>query len=192
MGVFKYLQNLQRGDSKEYNNFVKNRLIQWRKEPTPLKIEHPTNLLSARRLGYKAKQGFVLIRVRLPRGQKRRPSIRHGRRSRHMRQRLVLKKSYQVLAEQRAVKKYPNLEVLNSYKVGKDGLNYWFEVILVDPQHSQIKSDKNISWISSGKHKGRVFRGLTSAGKKSRGMRGKGKGREKVRPSLGANKNLAK
>ena len=53
-------------------------------------------------------------------------------------------------------------------------------------------ADKDLNWISTGKHKGRVFRGLTSAGKKSRGMRGKGKGREKVRPSLGANKNLAK
>jgi len=36
------------------------------------------------------------------------------------------------------------------------------------------------------KHKGRVFRGKTSAGKSSRGLRNKGKGAEKLRPSLRA------
>jgi len=35
------------------------------------------------------------------------------------------------------------------------------------------------------------LRGLTSAGRKSRGLRGKGKGFEKIRPSLRANKRLS-
>jgi len=192
MALHKYLSKLTQSNSKEYKELIKNRLIEWRKESTPLRIEHPTNLVSARRLGYKSKTGFTLVRVRLDRGQKQRPSIRHGRRSVHFRQRLVLKKNYQWIAEERAAKKYQNLEVLNSYKVGKDGLHYWYEVILVDPQHPQIKKDKSVSWITTGHHKGRVYRGLTSAGKKSRALRGKGKGYEKARPSLGANKYRAK
>ena len=190
MGLYKYLNRITEQNDKSYSELVRNRLIVWRKETTPLRIEHPTDINSARRLGYKAKHGFILIRVRLPRGQKQRPQIKKGRRSAHLRQRLVLNKSYQWIAEERAVKNYPNLEVLNSYKVGKDGLHYWYEVILVDPNHPEIKADKEMSWISN--HKGRVYHGLTSAGRKSRGLRGKGKGYEKSRPSLRANKNRAR
>ncbi|MBS3152771.1 50S ribosomal protein L15e [Candidatus Woesearchaeota archaeon] len=192
MGLYKYIKKTNKKKPKEYSELIKKRLIEWRKESTPLKIENPTNVASARRLGYKAKHGFILIRIRIERGQKQRPSIRHGRRSAHFRQRLVLKKSYQWIAEERAAKKYPNLEVLNSYKIGKDGVHFWYEVILVDPNHPEIKSDKNISWIRLNKHKGRVYRGLTSAGKKSRSLRGKGKGFEKSRPSLGAHSYRAK
>ncbi len=192
MGLYKHLSNLHRERTDAYSDLVRVRLIEWRKEPTPLRIEYPTDLVSARRLGYKAKQGVILIRVRMPRGQKQRPSIRHGRRSAHMRQRLVLKKSYQWLAEARAVKNYPNLEVLNSYKVGKDGLHYWYEVILVDPKHPSVANDSHLGWISSGKHRGRVHHGKTSAARKSRSLLGKGKGHEKSRPSIRSNLSRAK
>ena len=55
-----------------------------------------------------------------------------------------------------------------------------------------IKSDRKINWICDSTHKGRVFRGLTSAGRKSRGLRNKGKGAEKIRPSIRANKGKGK
>jgi len=42
---------------------------------------------------------------------------------------------------------------------------------MVDPHHPAIKADKDINWICDKAHKGRVFRGLTSAGKKVRGLR---------------------
>ena len=71
-------------------------------------------------------------------------------------------------------------------------MNYWYEIILVDKSHPAIKADKKMSWVCSGKHKNRAFRGLTSAGRKSRGLRNKGKGAEKVRPSQRANKRTAK
>jgi len=92
-------------------------------------------------------------------------------------------KSLRLIAEERAARKFPNLEVLNSYWVGEDGRSKWFEVIMVDPHHPAVKSDKDINWICEKQHKGRVFRGLTSAGKKVRGLRNKGRGAEKVRPS---------
>ena len=92
--------------------------------------------------------------------------------------------NYQSVAKNRAAKKYPNCEVLNSYYVGQDGLNYWYEIILIDRANPSIVSDNKINWIIG--HKGRAERGLTSAGKRGRGLLRKGMGAEKLRPSLRA------
>ena len=161
-------------------------LKEWRESNAVVRVERPTRLDRARALGYKAKQGFVIARVRVMRGGRKRPRRNTGRRSKRQTIRKTLKMNYQWVAEQRTARHYPNLEVLNSYWLAKDGIYYWFEVIMVDPSRPEIKADKNISWILSKKHKGRVFRGLTSAARKSRGMAGKGKGYEKSRPSARA------
>ena len=192
MGLYKYLSKLNRERPKEWLKFHRTRLISWREEANVIRIDHPTNLLSARRLGYKAKQGYILARVRVHRGGKQRPMVNKGRRSRNFGQRLVMSKGYHGVAEQRAVKQFPNLEVLNSYKVGKDGLHYWYEVIMLDPNHPAVFKDFHTKWIASNKHTGRVYRGLTSATKKARGLGGKGKGYEKIRPSLKAHLRTGK
>lgn len=167
------------------------RLQQWRREGSVVRIHRPTRLDRARSLGYKAKQGFIVVRVRVRRGGRRKPRFKKGRRTAHMgMKRITPKKSLRWIAEERAARKYPNMEVLNSYWVGEDGRYKWFEVILVDRSHPAILNDRNISWIS--RQKGRVFRGLTSAGKRSRGLRKKGKGAEKIRPSIRANKRRGK
>ena len=57
------------------------------------------------------------------------------------------------MAEERANKRFPNLEVLNSYNVGKDGIYYWFEIILVDPMHPAIIKDVDLNWVSNPKHR---------------------------------------
>ena len=80
------------------------------------------------------------------------------------------------------------MEVLNSYWVGEDGKHKFFEVILVDPNHAAIQNDKDLNWICSNGHKGRAHRGLTSAGKRGRGLHKKGKGSEHTRPSRNANR----
>ena len=85
------------------------------------------------------------------------------------------------IAEERAARKFPNLEVLNSYYVGEDGVHKWYEIVMVDPHHPVIKKDKKINWICDPASRGRAFRGKTSAGKESRGLHGKGKGFEKSR-----------
>ncbi|MEK6852488.1 MAG: 50S ribosomal protein L15e [Nanoarchaeota archaeon] len=160
------------------------RLIEWRKTPAIVRVESPTRLDRAHALGYKAKQGFVIVRVKLKRGGRKRPRpTRKGRRSKRQTIRKILRMNYQWVAEQRAARKYKNLEVLNSYWVAKDGQHYFYEIIMVDPQHPQIKNDKKLKWLADGKHRGRAFRGLTSAARKSRGLRWKGKGTEKSRPS---------
>lgn len=169
----------------------KSRLIEWRKQNVVTRIEKPTRLDRARALGYKAKQGFVVVRVRVNKGGRDRERINKGRRPKRAGQLYFTpKKSLQWIAEEKAARKYPNLEVLNSYYVAEDGNYKWFEVILVDPSHPAIINDKEVGWIANGKHKGRVFRGLTSAGKKSRGLGNKGKGAEKIRPSIRANRRM--
>jgi len=169
-----------------------SRLIQWRREPVVLKVENPTRLDRARSLGYRAKKGFLIARVRLSRGGRKREKIRKGRRSKHFGRRKIVGKSYQWIAEERANKNFINLEVLNSYLLAKDGKNIWFEVILVDPERPEIKADHRINWINNPANRGRVFRGLTSAGRKSRGLLNKGIGAEKIRPSLASNQRRAK
>jgi large subunit ribosomal protein L15e len=192
MGMYKYIKKAYQERSAELENEIRKRQIDWRAENSVQRIERPTNLSSARRLGYRAKEGIMMVRVRLPRGGKQRPSIRHGRRSRNFGQRFVMGKGYQLMAEERANKRFPNLEVLNSYMAGKDGTSYWFEVILVDPVSPSIIKDKQLNWMSNPKHTGRVYRGLTSSGKKSRGLMYKGKGAEKHRPSMNAHLDRGK
>ncbi|MFH1787160.1 MAG: 50S ribosomal protein L15e [archaeon] len=168
-------------------------LIAWRKSDAIVRVERPTRLDRARSVGYKAKQGFVIVRARVKRGGRTRPRPAGGRRPTHAGiNRYSPKKSLQWIAEERVQRRYLNLEVLNSYYLAEDGKSAYFEVILIDPDHPAIKGDKNLAWIAEPQHKNRVFRGLTSAGKKSRGLRNKGKGAEKMRPSLAANKNRGK
>ncbi len=185
MGYIKYLKNLWKKPNEEEKELLKKRLIQFRREPALVRIPKPTRIDRARALGYKAKQGFIVVRQRVLRGGHRRPNDQKGRRPKHNTRRLVLNKSYQQICEERANKVYSNAEVLNSYFVAKDGKYIWYEVILVDRSHPQILKDNNLKNLV--KKKGRAFRGLTSAGRKSRHLDAKGKGTEKHRPSKSAN-----
>ena len=165
------------------------RLLTWRRDHTVTRLEHPTRLDRARAVGYRAKGGYILVRVRVRRGGQNKRAIIAGRRPKHKGiARMTLAKSLRRITEERAQKHYPNLEVLNSYWVGEDGKQKFFEVILVDPVHPEILADPKIAWIADPTHKGRVFRGLTSAGTEGRGLRWKGKGTERFRPSRARNR----
>ena len=191
MGMYKYINKLWKKPQTNMPELWRERLLKWRREPSTIRIERPTRIDRARSLGYKAKQGFIVVRQRVLKGGHRRPRIKGGRRSKHFRQRMNLDKAYKQIAEERANKKYPNCDVLNSYLVMRDGKYYWFEVILADRE--QVSKYKGMEWLARGKHRGRVFRGKTSEGKRGRGiLTHKGKGAEKLRPSLRAKKRLAK
>jgi large subunit ribosomal protein L15e len=181
MGLYQHLKTTFEKQPKDLLILHRSRLIEWRKEPVTIRIEKPTKLNRARALGYKAKPGFIIVRQRVLRGGRMRPRIRAGRRSKHMRHKKILSMSYQTVAEQRAASKYPNMEVLNSYLVGKDGESFWYEVIMLDKSHPAVFKDPHYSWVASPANRGRVFRGLTSSARKSRGLRNKGFGAEKVR-----------
>lgn len=193
MGYLKYVRDAWKKPRANMPELMKQRLIEWRKEPVTVRIQRPTRPDKARSLGYKAKQGYILVRQRIKRGSHVRPKAFKGRRPKKSKLKIDLAVTYQAIAEQRVADKYPNCEVLNSYYTGKDGMHYWYEIILVDKSHPAILKDKRTNWIGSKQHKGRAFRGLTTAAKRSRGMlTRKGKGAEKIRPSRRANKRMSK
>ena len=179
-GMYYYIKQAWKKPDK---TTLRERMIKWRKSGVFTKVDKPLRLDRARALGYKDKKGFVIIRVRIRRGGHKRPRPKKGRRSKRMHTRKTLGMNYKWIAESRAQKRYTNLEVLNSYLIGKDGIHYFYEIIMVDPSKPEIKNDKTINWI--GKHKKRALRGLTSAAKKSRGLRKKSR-EMKVRPSIRA------
>ena len=182
--IYNYIGDQWRSSSKEHKAVQKERLLKYRRDDSTTKIERPTRLDRARKLGYKAKQGYVLARTRIRRGGMRKHAITSGRRAKRAGiAKITMRKNLQMIAEERTSKKYPNLEILNSYWVAEDGRHKWYEMIMDDPNHPVIMADPKINWICNRAQKGRVHRGLTSAGKKSRGLMIMGKGAEKVRPS---------
>ncbi|MEM7825245.1 MAG: 50S ribosomal protein L15e [Candidatus Aenigmatarchaeota archaeon] len=172
--VKSFYQKIREGwKSKSLEEIIKMKLIEWRKQHTVERIERPTRLDRARALGYKAKKGFVLARAKVKKGGRRRKL--YGRRGRKPSKagliKFTPKKSLRQIAEEKAQRKFPNLEVLNSYYLAEDGTHKYFEVILVDPNHPNIKSDPKINWVCLSANRKRVLRGLTFAGKKSRGLK---------------------
>lgn len=165
---------------------LRKRMVEWRRSETIVTVDKPLRLDKAHALGYKAKKGIIVARIRILRGGHKRTRPNKGRRSKRMTIRKNIKMGYKEIAEQRVARKYPNMEVLNSYWIGKDGVNYFFEVILVDRSAPEIKNDKELGFIAYTKR--RAFRGLTSSGKKSRGLRNSTFKVPKVRPSIRANK----
>ncbi|MGA2874950.1 MAG: 50S ribosomal protein L15e [Nitrososphaerales archaeon] len=115
---------------------IRSRAIIWRRGPTVVRLERPTRLDRARSLGYKAKQGYVVVRIKITRGGMRQKRPTSGRRPKHLG---VLKIkghfSSQDTAERRVLEKYPNTELVGSYPVYEDGRFIWFEVMVVDVHH---------------------------------------------------------
>lgn len=139
----------KRPDDSYVGEVMKSRVILWRRQPSIVRIEKPTRLDRARGLGYKAKKGFVVVRARVRRGGRRKPRPVLGRRQKRMGvTKFTPAKSKRLIAEERAARKYPNLEVLNSYWVWQDGRYKWFEIVMVDPSHPAIKSDKDVGWVA--------------------------------------------
>lgn len=157
------------GGSIDWNKSVyKEKVRKWSKEQVVTRAERPSRLGRARSLGYRAKQGYLIARTRIGKGGRKRPTIRKGRKPSKSGLFFTTEQSLQAIAEKRVARKFPNMEVLNSYYIGESGTHRYYEVILVDPNHPSIKADPKISWV--GGQRKRVFRGLTSAGKKSRGL----------------------
>ncbi len=184
MGLTKYLREAWK---KPDMKLLRERMIEWRTGDSIVRVEHPLRIDRARSLGYKAKQGVVVVRVRIMRGGHKRIRPNKARRSKRLHNRKNLRMNYREIAEQRAGRKYKNMEVLNSYQIGKDGVHYFYEVILVDRVAPQIVSDKELSFVTKPANRGRVFKGLTSAGKKARGHRHSRIKVPKAYPSLRAN-----
>ncbi|MFT4309026.1 MAG: 50S ribosomal protein L15e [Candidatus Woesearchaeota archaeon] len=184
MGFYKYIREAWKKPKAGMKAEYQSRLMQYRREPATIRVERPTRLDRARSLGYKAKQGVIVVRQRVARGGRTKAKPSGGRRTKRASIRVPLKKNYQQVSEERVQRKYPNMEVVGSYLTAEDGKTYWYEVIMVDRQHKSPKNDPKLAGIASQKR--RVTRGLTMAGRKSRGLTSKGLGAEKIRPSRSA------
>ncbi|MBC5793383.1 MAG: 50S ribosomal protein L15e [Nanohaloarchaea archaeon] len=191
MGYYEYAKDQYEQPKENLDELWQQRLVEWRQQDSIISVENPTRLPKARELGYKAKKGFNTARVKVKKGATKRKRPAGGRSPRRSGQsRYSSKKSKQVIAEQRAAKKFSNLEVLNSYWVCEDGNYKWYEIIMVDPERPEIQNDDDINWICDQEN--RAERGVTPAAKKSRGLQNKGTGAEKVRPSISSNKDKGK
>ena len=125
-----------------------DRMVKWRREPVNCRIDKPTRIDAARRLGYKAKQGVVMVRTRVRRGGLRKGKVHMKRKpSKAGIAKITMAKNTQRIAEERVNRHFPNLEVLNSYWVGQDGKHKYYEIIMLDPNHPAIKSDKDLDGL---------------------------------------------
>ena len=192
MGAYKYLQELWTKKQSDVMRFVlRLRTWEYRQLPAIHRASQPSRPDKAHRLGYKAKQGYVIYRVRVKRGDRKKrvsKGINYGKpKNAGIRQQKFVR-NLRSVAEERAGRKCGALRVLNSYWVGQDAVNKWFEVIMVDPTHNAIRNDPRINWIAKATQKHRETRGLTSAGRKGRGLHRKGSHfATKARPSRNAN-----
>jgi len=187
MGAYKYLEELYKKKQSDVLRFLlRVRCWEYRHLPVVHRASRPSRPDKARRLGYKAKQGYVIYRVRVRRGGRKRPvskGITYGKPKTHGVNQLKPQRPLRSVAEERVGKRCGNLRVLNSYWINQDATYKMYEVILVDPSHKAIRRDPRINWIASPVHKRRELRGLTSAGKSGRGLKGKGHRNTKTRPS---------
>ena len=187
MGAYKYLQELWRKKQSDVLRFVlRVRCWEYRQLPVLHRASKPSRLDKARAVGYKAKQGYAIYRIRIRRGGRKRAvrkGIVYGKPVNQGVRKLKKIRSHRSVADEKVGRRCSNMRVLNSYWVGQDAVYKFYEVIVVDPAHTAIKKDPRINWIVSEKHNKRELRGLTSAGKRYRGLRQKGYRANKIRPS---------
>ena len=176
MGAYKYLEELWRKKQSDVIRFIlRVRAWEYRQYPTVYSCNRSTRPDKAHRLGYKNKQGYSIHRVAVRRGNRKRPNARgivYGK-PKHQGINLKFVRNLQSVAEERVGRSRSNLRVLNSYWVNQDATYKYFEVICVDPSHTKIRNDPRINWICNGVMAHRELRGLTSAGRKYRGLRRK-------------------
>ncbi|MBO0888549.1 50S ribosomal protein L15e [Candidatus Bathyarchaeota archaeon] len=131
--AYSYMAEWWQGGTSEYKDWMRRSAITWRREPVIKRIPRPTNLPTARRLGYKAKPGIIVVRVRIRRGGARKPRPVSGRRQKAMGvSKFTRSLSLRAIAEGRVARRYPNMKLQNSYHLFSDGVSHWYEVILFD------------------------------------------------------------
>ena len=173
MGIAKYItktfQKEWKGESDEdydYKSLMQKRTIEYRKEiKSVVKIKRPTNISAAKKVGYKAKKDIIAARVRVRKGSGTYSRPKNKRRPKRQGQaKLTRRKSTQAMAEEKASKKFENMEVIGSYKIAEDGKSHYYEIILADRDSKVIAKDKELSFLKNGQQ-GRAERGKTKAGK---------------------------
>ncbi len=177
--MYKQMKQTFQSEYKERSPAYRTNIIRWNAEPPIVRIAGPTNIARARELGYRAKEGILIARIRIHGGSKKRKLPGGGRKPSKSGRYFTFRKSSQAIAEERASRKFTNSVALNSYFVGTSGSEKYFEVILLDRNSKALISDPHYSGIIT--KKGRAERGLTSSGKRHRGIIRKRFGSHKLR-----------
>lgn len=173
MGASKYIKDSFQKEWKgvknedyDYSDLMRKRGIEYRKEDKAVtKLDGPTNVVAARSVGYKAKQGVFVARARVRKGSGTYHRPKNKRRPKRQGQaKLTRRISTQAMAEERVSKRFENAECIGSYKIAEDGKWHYFEVIMADRTASTILADKNLKYLACGQ-KGRAERGKTAAGR---------------------------
>jgi large subunit ribosomal protein L15e len=200
MGASKFIAKIFKNEWKgiqdedyDYKGLMQKRAMEYRKETkSVVKVEKPTNLASAKQVGYKSKQGIFVVRAKVRKGSgtfsrpknKRRPK-RQGQ------EKLTRRKSIRSMAEERVSKKFENAEVLGSYKVAEDGKSHYYEVVMADREATRIGTDKRLVFLFKGQ-KGRAERGKTFAGRKNKEENKKTKRKKKAKKKITVKNNSSK
>lgn len=130
MGAYKYIEELYKRKQSDLMRFLlRVRCWQYRQLTSIHRASRPTRPDKARRLGYKAKQGFVIYRVRIRRGGRKRPvskGITGGKPAGHGIFSLKFQRSLRSKAEERVGRKCGGLRVVNSYWIAQDSTFKYF------------------------------------------------------------------
>jgi len=76
--MYDYVGDKWKKPDTSFKSPQKNRMIQWRREENFLKVDKPLRVDRARSLGYKAKQGYIIVRGRVRHGGLNRHQIKEG------------------------------------------------------------------------------------------------------------------
>merc|ERR1711868_209903 len=151
MGALKYVEELQKKKQSDVLRFLlRVRCWEYRQLPVVHRATKPSRPDKARRLGYKAKQGYVIYRVRVRRGGRKRPNpkgIVYGKPKHQGINQIKWRRNLRSKAEERVAKRCGNLRVLNSYWINQDSTYKYYEIILIDPSHAAIRNDPRINWM---------------------------------------------
>ena len=112
---YSYVKETFEKHEKGYQTPYWYRGIEYRRGRAIQRIDRPTKIHRARSLGYKAKQGYVIVRARIRKGGMHKVRPKRGRKPRAMGVNKYKKgKKLQWIAEERVQRKFPNMQVLNS------------------------------------------------------------------------------
>merc|ERR1711977_486815 len=106
MGAYKYLREMWNRKQSDVLRFLqRTRAWEFRQMPTVHRASRPTRPDKARRLGYKAKQGVCIYRVRVRRGGRKKPvpkGITYGKPKGEGVNEIKFQRSLRSVAEERA------------------------------------------------------------------------------------------
>ncbi|EAT35069.1 AAEL012736-PE [Aedes aegypti] len=149
MGAYRYVQELYRKKQSDVMRYLlRVRVWQYRQLTKFHRAPRPSRPDKARRLGYKAKQGFSIFRIRVRRGGRKRPVAKgctYGKPKSHGVNELKPYRCLQSVAEERVGRRVGGLRVLNSYWVAQDAAYKYYEVIMVDTAHNAIRRDAKVT-----------------------------------------------